>query len=168
MVYLSLSYTVGGAIVVNRRVFHGDSQRSAEFGHMTLVPHGKKCYCGKKGCVDAYCAEKILSDFTGGDIHLFFEELKNGNAGFLEIFNQYLRNLAIIVNNLKMCFDCRVVLGGTMGHYLKDYLEKLRTLACELSTYQEDPQYIQVCVLNEEPSAVGAALYYVDRFIHSL
>ena len=67
-----------------------------------------------------------------------------------------------------MCFDCRVVLGGTMGHYLKDYLEKLRTLACELSTYPEDPQYIQVCVLNEEPSAVGAALYYVDRFIHSL
>ena len=168
VVYLSLSYTLGGAIILNRRIYQGDEHRSAEFGHMTLFPHGKKCYCGKKGCVDAYCAEKVLSDFTGGDIRLFFDELKKGNAGFFDIFRQYLNNLAIVINNLKLSFDCHVVLGGTLGYYLRDYLDELCRIACDLSPYHEDPSYIQICQLNDEPSAVGAALYYVDQFIHSL
>ena len=168
MVYLSLSYTVGGAILLKRHVYQGDVHRSAEFGHMTLYPHGRKCYCGKKGCVDAYCAEKILSDLTGGDIRFFFEELGKGNTGFRGIFDQYLNDLAVVINNLKMCFDCDIVLGGTMGYYLQDSLDEIRSIACKLSTYPEDPGYIRVCELHEDPSAVGAALFYVDQFINSL
>ena len=168
MAYLSLSYTVGGAIILKRHVYPGDKRRSAEFGHMTLYPRGRKCYCGKRGCVDAYCAEKILSDFTGGDIRLFFDELKSGNEGFQAVFQQYLKDLAVVINNLKMCFDCVIVLGGTLGYYLKDSLEKIRSIACSLSPYLEDPGYIRVCELHEDPSAVGAALYYVDQFINSL
>ena len=29
---------------------------------MILVPGGKKCYCGKAGCADAYCAASALTD----------------------------------------------------------------------------------------------------------
>ena len=27
---------------------------------MILVPQGRKCYCGKSGCADAYCAAGAL------------------------------------------------------------------------------------------------------------
>ena len=39
-VYLSLSDTVGGAIYLNGRIYKGEHFRSAEFGHMILVPGG--------------------------------------------------------------------------------------------------------------------------------
>ena len=39
-----------------------ENQKAGEFGHMILVPGGKKCYCGKAGCADAYCAASALTD----------------------------------------------------------------------------------------------------------
>ena len=36
IIYLSLSNSVGGAILINNEVYPGENQRSAEFGHVTL------------------------------------------------------------------------------------------------------------------------------------
>lgn len=46
--YLSLSNTVGGAILNERKLQQGKAFRCGEVGHMTIVPDGKLCYCGKK------------------------------------------------------------------------------------------------------------------------
>lgn len=29
---------------------------------MTIKLHGNRCYCGKNGCLDAYCSTKKLID----------------------------------------------------------------------------------------------------------
>ena len=70
--YLSLSNTVGGAIFDNNGLIQGNHFRCGEVGHMTVIPDGKICYCGKKGCLDAYCSAMILSDATGGKLEKFF------------------------------------------------------------------------------------------------
>lgn len=49
LVYLSLSNSVGGAILTGGALYGGDHLRAGEFGHNTLVPDGRPCYCGKKG-----------------------------------------------------------------------------------------------------------------------
>lgn len=46
--YLSLSNTVGGAIFDNHGMVQGNHFRCGEVGHMTVIPDGKTCYCGKK------------------------------------------------------------------------------------------------------------------------
>ncbi len=28
---------------------------------MILIPGGDRCYCGKQGCADAYCAASVLT-----------------------------------------------------------------------------------------------------------
>ena len=50
-VYLSLSNSVGSAVLIGRRLYLGHNLRSGEVGHTTLVPGGRPCYCGKSGCV---------------------------------------------------------------------------------------------------------------------
>ena len=55
-IYLSLNNTLGGAFCIDGKLFAGQNQKAGEFGHMILVPGGRPCYCGKKGCADAYCA----------------------------------------------------------------------------------------------------------------
>ncbi|MCQ2508124.1 MAG: ROK family transcriptional regulator [Dorea sp.] len=42
--YISLSYTLGGAFCIDGQLYRGHNQRAGEFGHMILVPGGSKCY----------------------------------------------------------------------------------------------------------------------------
>lgn len=82
-IYLSLNHTLGGAFCIDGKLFSGLNQKAGEFGHMILVPNGRKCYCGKLGCADAYCAASVLTDYT---IYLTF--LHIGKLGILRQPNQ--------------------------------------------------------------------------------
>ena len=168
MVYLSLSSSVGGAIILNR-VYTGSNWRGAEFGHMTVVPNGKRCYCGSYGCLDAYCSAGVLSDFTDGDIREFFSQLKkNENKGYQRVLREYMEHLSVAVNNLRMCFDCDVVLGGSVGACMEEYLEEFREITQKRTPFENNADYVKICTFRTEPSAVGAALYYVDQFVKNM
>ncbi|MCD8349548.1 MAG: ROK family transcriptional regulator [Planctomycetaceae bacterium] len=167
-VYLSLSNSVGGALVWDGNPRLGDNRRSSEIGHMTLVPDGKKCYCGKKGCLDAYCAATTLSRLSRGDIGRFFTQLKQGDAKVVEAWNAYLDWLAIAVNSLRMIFDYDVVIGGYIGAYIDEYLGDLRRRAACRNTFNDSGEYITACRHKTEASAVGAALMQIEKFIDSI
>lgn len=57
----------------------GSDFRCGEVGHMTIVPDGLPCYCGKKGCMDAYCSAKGLSVLTDDRLESFFSRLHQGD-----------------------------------------------------------------------------------------
>ena len=81
LVYLSLSNSVGGAILTGGALYGGDHLRAGEFGHNTLVPDGRPCYCGKRAVwMPMLC--KVLSQLTDGNLALFFDGLRSGNASF--------------------------------------------------------------------------------------
>lgn len=175
-VYLSLSNSVGGAIIEQRpsylndnqiedKLYLGDNWRSGEFGHVTLVPGGKECYCGKRGCLDAYCSAISLAKNTDGKLETFFEELEKGNSELALIWEEYLRHLAIQINNLRMIFDCRVILGGYVGSFIEPSILFLREEAKKLNTFEVDASYIQPCRYRVEASALGAALQQIEAFI---
>ena len=166
--YLSLSSSIGGAYMNNKMIYGGSNNRGGEFGHMTIIPHGKRCYCGRYGCLDAYCTANVLTDFTEGNLKEFFDILKSGtNRGIQNIFEDYTDYLAIAVNNLRMCFDCDVILGGNVGAYMADYIEDFREKASKLNPFERDGSYIRVCHYRTEAAAVGAAIYYLDQFIQN-
>lgn len=178
-VYLSLSNSVGGAIIEQRpsllnenliddKLYLGDNWRSGEFGHVTLVPDGKTCYCGKSGCLDAYCSAVSLASHTDGKLETFFEELEKGNAELNIIWDDYLRHLAIHVNNLRMIFDCRVILGGYVGSFIEPYLGRLKQETEKLNTFEYDATYIHPCRYRVEASALGAALQHIEAFISAI
>lgn len=168
VVYLSLSSSIGGAYMNGRSIYTGSNNRGGEFGHITVVPHGKRCYCGRYGCLDAYCNANTLTDFTEGNLKEFFEILKSGkNKGIKNVFDEYMDHLAIAVNNLRMCFDCDVILGGNIGAYMSDYLDEFREKAIKLNPFEKDGSYIRVCHYRTAASAVGAAIYYIDQFVQN-
>lgn len=178
-VYLSLSNSVGGAIIEQRqsflndhligdKLYLGDNWRSGEFGHVTLVPGGIACYCGKNGCLDAYCSAISLAKHTGGKLETFFEEIGNGNVELNEVWKAYLNHLAIYVNNLRMIFDCRVILGGYVGSFIEPHIQYLKEETSKLNTFECDASYIQPCRYRVEASALGAALQHIEAFISTI
>jgi predicted NBD/HSP70 family sugar kinase len=181
MVYLSLSNSVGGAVMFadnfhsrtgwsggnGNAMYLGDHWRSGEFGHMMIRPGGKKCYCGKKGCLDAYCSANVLADLEGGKLEAFFQKLDEGNETYRKVWREYLDNLAIAVNNLRMCYDCKVVLGGYVGNFMGYYLPDIRQMAAEYNLFGEG-DYIQACRHKMEASAFGAALCMIEKYISTI
>lgn len=168
VVYLSLNNSVGGSIIIGKNIYSGQNQRGGEFGHMTIVPNGRTCYCGQKGCVDAYCSAKFLSDSTNGSISEFFRLLKLNKEPQVSIWEEYLSHLTIAINNLRMLYDCNVILGGYAGAYMDDYLESLRKLVSKRNTFEVNGDYLHVCKYKLEATAVGAALQHVESFINSI
>lgn len=168
VVYLSLNNSVGGSILVDKNIYPGQNQRSGEFGHMTIVPNGKRCYCGQKGCVDAYCSARILSDTTNGNIAEFFRLLRLNNEPQKTVWEEYLAHLSVAVNNLRMLYDCNVILGGYAGAYMDEYIDSLRDLVAARNTFETDGSYLHVCKYKLETTAVGAALMHIENFINAI
>jgi len=166
--YLSLNNSVGGSIIIGKNIYNGQNQRGGEFGHMTIVPNGRTCYCGQKGCVDAYCSAKILSEGTNGNIAEFFRLLRLGQEHQKNIWEEYVSHLVVAINNLRMLFDCKVILGGYAGAYMDEYLKELRQRVSRYNTFEADGTYLHVCKYKLETTAVGAALLHVEEFIKNI
>ena len=85
MVYLSLERGVGGAIFWGDEQYTGDHGRSGEFGHLCVVPNGRQCHCGRRGCLEAYCSTARLSDDLGLTLEEFFSALREGGVVCCEV-----------------------------------------------------------------------------------
>lgn len=163
--YLSLSNSIGGAIFIDHRLYEGDNARSGEFGHMTLHVDGKPCYCGKSGCFDAYCSAQVLSENFGGNLELFFAQLDSRDPYAEKIWQEYLENLSIIINNLRMAFDGSIILGGYVGALMEPYLPALRAKVAARNTFGPAVSYLSCCNYKQDSAAVGAALQFVDDYL---
>lgn len=163
--YLSLSNTVGGAVYSNGRLEQGRNFRCGEVGHMTVVPDGKVCYCGKHGCLDAYCSAKCL---TEGRVEEFFERLKQGEQKAVCLWEQYTSYLAVAVNNLHMVLDCDIVLGGYVGSCMGSFIQNIQDKVSERNTFAEDGSFIRICRHKTGAAALGAALNIIELFMEQV
>ena len=166
--YLSLNNTLGGAFCIDGKLIPGANQKAGEFGHMILVPGGKKCYCGKQGCADAYCAASVLTDETKETLEQFMKKVEEQDGQAVKVWKEYLNNLAILISNLRMAYDMDIILGGEVGGYLADHMITLGKKVMEYNGFEHDARYLKVCSYKREASAVGVAKYYLQAFIKTL
>ena len=166
--YLSLNRSVGGVLFHGSQPYFGDRGRSGEIGHMVLVPDGRRCYCGKRGCVNAYCScAALLKDFSGG-LERFFDLEQSGDAKAAARLDECLSYLAVTLNTVRILFDCDVVVGGQLGAYAERFLPALKQKAFALDPALPESDYIKACTYRTEASAVGAALLFIDEFIETI
>ncbi len=56
VVFVTLGTGVGGGVVTNGELVHGVNNGAGEIGHLTVVPGGYLCTCGKRGCLEQYAS----------------------------------------------------------------------------------------------------------------
>lgn len=135
---------------------------------MTVIPDGRACYCGKRGCLDAYCSAKILSDAADGKLERFFEGLRQGEAAFSRMWEEYTNNLSIAVNNIHMVLDCDIVLGGYVGSYVETYIQGIQAKTARRNTFAEGGGFVRACRYKVGAAALGAALKVIETFIEQV
>ncbi len=166
--YISLNYHLGGAIIVGGQLLTGATGKSGTFEHMTLVPGGHDCYCGRHGCAECYCSvNSLLGEYDNLDE--FFKKKSAGDTGCIEKWEDYLRHLSILINNLHMVLEHTVILGGHVAPYFTDEdLDKIRSYVAERSTFDDDTSYIIPGKCPGDTVAIGAALPFIRDFIEGI
>ncbi|ROO83846.1 glucokinase [Actinocorallia herbida] len=61
VVCVTLGTGIGGGIIVDGRLYRGRHGIGAELGHVRVVPDGRRCGCGNRGCWEQYASGNALS-----------------------------------------------------------------------------------------------------------
>ena len=59
-IMVTLGTGIGGGIIVNKKIYHGDFGAAGEIGHTVIDYNGPKCNCGSFGCIEAYVGNHYL------------------------------------------------------------------------------------------------------------
>ena len=59
-VLFALGTGIGATLMQDGNIYRGAFGTAPEFGHIQVVPHGRPCACGKRGCLERYCSGTAL------------------------------------------------------------------------------------------------------------
>lgn len=135
---------IGGALILNGRIYGGASGGAGEIGHMQIDPTGELCGCGMRGCLESIAgrgavaseaallaarqkAKKLYED-VGTDIAkmksgVLSKALKAGDKSIEDLIRYKSRWLGIAMANVVDLLNPEViVLGGGMVEAMGDII----------------------------------------------
>ena len=165
-----LNRNLGGAIITNHQIHQGCSMHSGTIEHICINPDGPLCYCGNRGCLETYCSANSLEQTSGMTIKEFFPLLREKKSPrLIQIWEDYLNHLAFAMKNLNLIIDAPIIISGYLAPYFTeedtDYL--LRQIN-SMTPFELEEEQLLVGTHGQYTPAIGAALFYVEKFIQSV
>lgn len=162
---------IGAALYLDDRLYRGVGGFAGEFGHITVVPGGRRCGCGKRGCLEAYLSEgALLAQLAARG--RYFEDLAELRAAeadpevaaVLARAGELLgRAIAGAVNLLN---PARVVLGGNLALVAPLLLPALeRQLAAHALSAAGSQCRLEISPLGIESVPMGGVALALERFL---
>ncbi|KAB7790886.1 ROK family protein [Bifidobacterium leontopitheci] len=179
-IFLYLDRTPSCAIALDRHTLGGDAAATGlatppydAIAHMTLVPQGRPCRCGRLGCMAAYCSpESLTEDYES--IPGFFSVLEQGETHHRARMDEWLGWVALCIANLRRIIPADVIIAGEAAQYLDD--DDMADLHARIRLLQ--PAALQDFTLRTgrcgarecgtDPVAEGAALRLVQRYLETI
>ena len=155
ILYIYLGHGVGGALILHNEIFLGAFANAGEIGHVNVVPGGKPCLCGHRGCLEPYLS---LDGLEGFDVSYDMEALERlfheKNPQFMAWLEQGAALLCRAVGSTVNLLDLSgIMLSGLLPQpvleFLRSFLEanmenhvmkgKVGKLECLLSRQEHQP-----------------------------
>ena len=139
LVCVNLGTGIGGAMIINGALQRGRFGVAGEFGHMQVVPDGRRCECGNRGCWEQYASGNALVrearelaaarspvahgmlERAGGDANaitgpLITAAARDGDPAARELFEEIGGWLGVGIANLAAALDPGTfVIGGGLS-----------------------------------------------------
>ncbi|MEG0464273.1 ROK family protein [Bacteroides sp.] len=173
VLFLTVGTGIGGAVIIDGKLFTGFGGRGTELGHVPLIANGEACACGSVGCLEHYASTTALvrrftqrstetgRTYAGEEINgeLIVRLYKAGDALATECLNEHCDYLGHgIAGFINIFSPQRVVIGGGLSEAGSFYIDKLRERAqryaiadCALNTE------IMAAELGNKAGCMGAA-----------
>lgn len=136
VIFLTVGTGIGGAIVVNGKLYGGYKNRGTEMGHVTIDHKGIPCNCGGRGCLEAYASTSALigqyAEATGKNVNELdgfylvqrFKEGEEEAVKCLENHTDYLGHA--IAGFLNTFAPQKVVIGGGISEAGEFYIDLIK------------------------------------------
>lgn len=180
-VFLTLGTGVGAGIIIDGKPWSGAHGVASEIGHTTLVADGIPCTCGKSGCVERYCSATALirmgketarqnpewpvlrrldNDPARMTAKAIIDAAKEGDGMALDIFNRFVKYLALACNSIVSFLDPdMIVLGGGVSHAGAFLLDAVRREIPKYLMYKALPHaQVELARLGNAAGIIGAAM----------
>ncbi len=66
-VSMVVSTGIGGGVVLDGNLVHGREGNAGHIGHVNVIPDGRECTCGGRGCLEAEASGTAIRAITGSD-----------------------------------------------------------------------------------------------------
>ena len=171
VVALTIGTGVGGALVVDGRLFTGAHGFAGEIGHVTIDRHGLLCSCGNRGCLEQYvgrraviAAYREIASPTGSESltpQQIAAAAARGEAAAARAFATVGQALGVGLTTLTNLLDPALfVIGGGIAQAGELLLSPAReVLRAEAMVPAGDLPAILPAALGVQAGLVGAALH---------
>lgn len=171
---LVVSTGIGGGLILGGKLFTGVTGNASYFGHHSISFEGKKCVCGRIGCVETYASGPKMVEYakelgwqnSDTDFKSLAADARNGNEYALASIDRGSRALAnAIVNVLDILDINTVVVGGGVSEAGDIYWNPLRKHVkneAKFAGFLEEID-LRAAKLDRNAGLLGAALGVLDN-----
>ena len=93
-IVLTLGTGLGSGIFINGKMLHGENGLAGELGHMIVESNGRKCSCGRNGCLETYVSAGGLKRSVFYFLSHSNEKSELRNINFSELTSKKISELA--------------------------------------------------------------------------
>ena len=138
VVFVTVGTGIGGAVIIDGKLFNGFDNRGTELGHVPFIANGKPCDCGSVGCLEAYAStsalvEEFSAKYKGSeqvDGRLIVKLYKEGDPLAVASLDQHCDYLGHGISGIINTFSPqRVIIGGGLSEAGDFYIEKVSAFA---------------------------------------
>ncbi|WP_144554733.1 ROK family transcriptional regulator [Bacillus sp. X1(2014)] len=161
---------IGLGMMMNDDFFRGHEGYAGEIGHMIVVPGGKPCNCGNKGCWEKYASESSIFEYLSEKRkinNLSYEHIQKwldeGDEEVHDLMQQFIFYLSIGLNNMINMYNPDVlVLDSELLRMYPDSLEKIsKNLNSSISHYRE----LMISSIGNKSCVLGACALAIKHFL---
>lgn len=156
---LTLGTGVGGAVILDGKLFTGRDGAAPEPGLLSINPDGPPCRSGNRGSLEQYCSIAGLQRLSPLEPAELCRRSAAGEAESLAIWREYGRLLGVGISSLVYQFTPeRVLIGGGLGaawpYFLPAALAEVQERVLAVSRVGLE---IHPCALGNGAGRLGAA-----------
>ncbi|MFO5494875.1 MAG: ROK family protein [Cuspidothrix sp.] len=127
LILLTLGTGVGGAIILDGKLFVGHQGAAAELGLITLNPDGPMCNSGNQGSLEQYTSISAIRRRTGKEPAELGVLAEAGNPEALTFWQEYGTDLGIGLTSLLYVLTPQaIIIGGGVSGSFKFFLPSLK------------------------------------------
>lgn len=188
---ISLGWGIGLGMILNGKIYRGESGFASEFSHIPMIEEGELCPCGKQGCLETIASgitlvnlgkkgieenkSIILRDLTNNDVskltpEIVLEAAMSGDQYSLSILSKIGYNLGKGIAILIQLFNPElIILGGVLSNakqFLTIPIQQSLNIYCMQQLCQRTR--IELSELGKDVGILGAIAVSMENIFENI
>lgn len=166
LIVLTLGTGVGGAIILDGRLFVGRQGTAGELGLITLNPDGPPCNSGNQGSLEQHCSVQAIKRETGLTPAALYDKAKAGDENAIAFWHTYGRWLGAGIASLVYVLTPEaVILGGGISAAAELFLPTTQAeLDARVLLSSREGMQVLVAELGNQAGMAGAARLALQQY----